>query len=556
MGTYLTYEELNNGVPCSIQSFRNLLGKYQPSKVLYLCSLINCLTRKWYGAVDLRAHDDLASVAFKPALLDYIHSHPDGPKRVLFHRLQTLFVAKEAVLHGNEEGIDPLNTPHWGDLGEVFIMANDHLHLDQLKERNQTLRRLTQYLSINEYSFPCDVRALLARGNLTLTRFIPSSGDVNIRELFQKASGISLDQFRVMCLGLICQYLALDGEAYKREKNQFLIGPGFFRATTIPQGTVDRFLKEMSSDSHELKSIFKERNAGALDFTPFRDRPLIRIGNGYFPVDMKFLVEKLEAGVFWKTNAFVDQRGRSSLHSAWGKGFEAYSNWLLDHSMDGKINVLHKTPTYQDSKNQVTDAIVVCGNNAIFIECKIAMIRSETKYGGNPAHLADEIYRKFVQSDERPQGLKQLATAINAVFNKKHPRVVSGVDLSRIVRVFPVILTKDSIGGSIGLSKYLRDFFKPEIRHESLNVVVAPIFCLSVDQLEEISDVLASTSLAELLQGWWRRDRTLGLNFLMASDTGVRTQSRSLTNALMDAMNELFEETMRCFPEFKGAEIE
>jgi len=552
MGTYVTYEELNNGGPCSIESFREFLSKYQRSKVLFVCALFNCLTRKWYGAIDKKAHDELASVAFKPTLLEYMNSDPDRPRRIIFHRLQVLFVAKEAAIHCSEEGIDPLNTPHWGDLGKAFLMANDLIHTE-IEERNPTLRKLTQYISVAEYSFPSDLRSILARCNLTLTRFIPSSSDLNIPDLFERASGLGLNDFRIMCLGVLTQYFELDGEAYKKNKSEFLVGPDFFRSTTIPQEKVDLFLHEMSFDPNELKAMFEKRNGGRLDFTPFRNRPLIRIDRSYFPIDIQFLVEKLEAGPFWRIHSFVEQKRKLALHSAWGKGFESYTNWLFSHSTDGNINAFHKTPTYQGSKNQVTDNIIVCGNEAIFLECKIAMMPVEAKYSGNSTMLAEELQKKFVESGERVQGLKQLAIAINNVFSKESPRSVNGLDLSKIHTVYPVILTRDSIGGSVGLSKYLREDFKAHVKHKSLSVVVTPLFCLSIGQLEEISDVLGKTSLAELLHGWWRTDRTLALNFLMASDTQVRNQSRTLNSALIEAIDELFDETIKYFPDVKGA---
>lgn len=554
IGTYVTYEELF-GARSSIESFRELLKKYQRSKILYLCALINCLTRKWHGAIDRRAHDELASVAFKPALQEYMATGQDQPKRILFHRLQTLFIAKEAALYGVDEGIDPLNTPHWGGFGEAFLMANDHLHL-QLIEPNKKLRRLTEYQSLNEYTSPYDLRAILARGNLALTKFLPPPSEIDVRQLFERASGLTLDEFRVMCLGIMTQYLALDDEAYKKDKSRFLFGPGFFRETTLSQVTVDTFLREMSYDSKELESIFSTQNQGPLDFTPFRDKPLIRIDQAYFPIDMRFLVEKLETGVFWKVNASVDQKGSASLHSAWGRGFESYGNWLLDQTTVGNANALHKSPIYEDTTTQVTDTIIVCGNKAVFLECKTAMMRSETKYGGNAATLAAEIYKKFVESGERPQGVSQLAMAINSVFDKAHPRLVKGVDLSNIIRVYPVILTKDSIGGSFGLSSYLRDFFKPKIKDKSLSVDVAPLFCLSIDHLEEFSDMLGDLSFAELLNRWWRKDRTLGLNLPTAFWTTATLKTRKLPNALIEAMTELFDETMTYFPQFNPSSME
>lgn len=127
MGTYVTYQGLNDREVCSLDGFHRLLSRYQRSNVLYLWGLINCLTRKWHGAIDKTAHDELTSVAFKPALLEYLAAHPDNPRRVVFHRLQALFIAKEAAISCSEDGVDPLNTPHWGGMDEVFVMANDLL---------------------------------------------------------------------------------------------------------------------------------------------------------------------------------------------------------------------------------------------------------------------------------------------------------------------------------------------------------------------------------------------------------------------------------------------
>ena len=82
------------------------------------------------------------------------------------------------------------------------------------------------------------------------------------------------------------------------------------------------------------------------------------------------------------------------------------------------------------------------------------------------------------------------------------------------------------------------------------------MFCLSIDQLEEMSDVLGDISFADLLDGWWRNDRTLGINFPAGSGTGSRGQSRTLPTALIEAMSDLFDETMTYFPKFNTSNIE
>lgn len=74
---------------------------------------------------------------------------------------------------------------------------------------------------------------------------MPLITELNIPDLFEKASGLALDDFRFMCLGILVQYFDLDGVAYKKDKKVFLIGPDFFRSTTVPQEKVDLFLKEL-----------------------------------------------------------------------------------------------------------------------------------------------------------------------------------------------------------------------------------------------------------------------------------------------------------------------
>jgi hypothetical protein len=79
-------------------------------------------------------HDDLLSMAFLPDdanRFKTIISKSTEPIFV-FHRLQILFIAKQAVMNCRDDGkvVDPSNHPQWRGLGLAFLMANDLLHFE------------------------------------------------------------------------------------------------------------------------------------------------------------------------------------------------------------------------------------------------------------------------------------------------------------------------------------------------------------------------------------------------------------------------------------------
>ena len=96
---------------------------------------------------------------------------------------------------------------------------------------------------------------------------------------------------------------------------------------------------------------------------------------------------------------------------------------------------------------------VVCGSDAIFIESKGATFSAAAKYGGDPELLQAEIEVKLIK------GLKQLASAIVKVFDRKNPEAVSGADLSKIRRIFPVLVTRDDIGAAIYINYYFQQIY-------------------------------------------------------------------------------------------------
>jgi len=114
------------------------------------------------------------------------------------------------------------------------------------------------------------------------------------------------------------------------------------------------------------------------------------------------------------------------------------------------------------------------------MEYKSSMFRADTKYSGDHQALAKEIENKFVfdQDANKRKGVSQLAEAVRKLFTLDNPVSLSGIDLRDIKRVYPYLITLDSIGGTIGISPFLDTFLEAQLnRQDFRQLELRPLFC-------------------------------------------------------------------------------
>jgi hypothetical protein len=112
--------ELVNGKPATIAEFRTELSKYNRTSVLSLCPYLNFMFEWLQFQKDSNYYARLVASSFPPLWAGQFLMMGRPP----FHRRQCLFVAKEALLHCTEAGIDPRKESHLGDFGRVLLMAS------------------------------------------------------------------------------------------------------------------------------------------------------------------------------------------------------------------------------------------------------------------------------------------------------------------------------------------------------------------------------------------------------------------------------------------------
>jgi hypothetical protein len=240
---------------------------------------------------------------------------------------------------------------------------------------------------------------------------------------------------------------------------------------------------------------------------------------------------------------------KERLHRLWGAIFEEYVNWILRESVDNKLNILHESPIFEDNGEQVCDAIVICGSEAAFLEYKGATFTARAKYSGDIELLTGEIDKKLAHEDDK-KGVYQLSRSITDIFRRSSPRRIKGIDISKIAFIYPVLVTRDSLGGSIFLSWYLNTHYKRKINRKLIRPFIStPLFCMSVQGIEELSGYLKEASMTSILYAWYKKDPQLISTYLAVDNSVTRQIGQRSNKGLDQALDKLWDDaTNLLFP--------
>ena len=532
--TYLPYSEFNDGRKCTRDEFRSTLSRFSRNRVLYICSVINAILKSWEGHLDREAHDEVVQSAFPPEMANPLIAlgRSEARPRAVFHRQQILFVAKEALACCKEQGVDPFRLRYLGGLGIVFLMANDLLPFDY-PEANSTdeklINTLAEFIPIMEYSGWLSFENKIVRSHLMLTQFLNPLRDhadfIDIPSRFEQLTGTSSAQYQALCFAALSKYMRMDLASYRANPQGFLLPRTFFQNTALSQDRVDRFLEDLSQTPQNLRTAFEKRDHGANDFTWFRDKPLLRDGPSFYSLDTAFLAEKIETGPFWRVhNSLGTSQEKQKLHRFWGVVFESYMNWLLARCVEGRNNIFYADPRYSsDPTTQVCDALIMCGPSVVLLEYKGSTFTAAGKYSGDRELLAEEIESKLIGTEENKKGIRQLANAVCRLFGKGSKDSVEGLDLSTTRTIYPVLVTRDDLGGALLINILLNRRFQKLFNKKRVRPrIVTPLFFLSADAVEHISAYLREASLARILEARYRADRTLMSTFLAVDNSVLR----------------------------------
>jgi hypothetical protein len=441
----------------------------------------------------------------------------------VFHRRQLLFLMKLAIEHCPVVGRDVLETPP-GPFGTILLMANDHLHhrLVPFPEAegddfDKISRLVAEFLPVTEYG-GFTVGNKLTRAFLMMTKYSAQLREhpdyIDVPAEYERMTGISLRDYQVLTIGLMARIMSLISlETLRKNPEVAAIRPVDFHQTQISHATIEAFFREFADTSENILDSLQQarhdgHDYGANDLTAFRKKPLITEGHASLTSDVNFVVERFETGPYWRVN-YISRETGDKLRRFWGSVFEVYVNDLTKAHASNFI----PDPRLLDNQNeQLCDGVVVEGDSLVIMEYKASMFTADAKYSGDYIKLREEIAKKLVRdsAERSKKGVEQLAAAIKSLFSDPSRTVVSGLDVSRIKRVYPLLLTLDDLGSSLLISRllnfYFKDVFNPS---EFQGIEVKPLLCTDIETFEGVVPHLAEKPLSWFLQHWLDEDPLL-----------------------------------------------
>lgn len=500
-----------------MQELVSILHSYSRDSVVSLSSFIGILLKLWeQGSYDLARYDHLISCAFEPIRGDWYKFAARLPEpEFVFHRRQLLLITKLAARYCPPVGTDVWKAPP-GFFGTILLMANDHFHYGlsteaKLDDFDKVKRLFAELIPVGEGAgFRAEYRIVRSHLMLKYASQLCNHADfTDIAVEFQKARGLPLADYQALCFCLFAKCATLSLENLERGASAFAFAAQNFHATAIPKESVSLFLEEITTTPESLASRVRQRDYGPNDFTELRKRPVMSTSLGYLPFDIPFLIEKFESGPYWAVNDIGKYVG-DRLRRFWGVVFEAYMNDLLSDSLHGTGAVFVPDPRRADDPaRQICDGLILQDDSLVVLEYKASMFSAETKYSGNHNLLVDEIEKKLVhdRAESKKKGVEQLADAVAQLFGDETSTVVGDLDLSRVTRVYPLLVTLDGIGGSLLMSRLLNHYFlRFTVDRKFSRVEVKPLLCTDVENIEEVSGRFQSMGLAGFLEFWLSKD--------------------------------------------------
>lgn len=539
--TYLSYREINNGTASTLEEFRSRLSGFPMQPLLRACSVFNTRLASWVGEYDFDFHSALVRAAFPPDVAERMIA----TNRLAFHRHQLLFAAQEALrLCNNTE--KAISGPYMGGLGTVLLMASDHLSQptpEIVRSADDIVQIVCSFIPTHEANGLNSYLMKMARSQYMLSRFIEPLRATglffDVHAMFQQTTGIPLEVYQAMLFAALARFGKFDKLRTSTEPADFGIPKTWFRTTSVSEDTVESFLREVAATSQDLSQKVREKSPRANDFTAFKDKPILREPEYSFPIDMAFLAEKFDSAPFWRihNDCLSTKSERDNFHSFWGHVFEGYMNWLLGESFLTQVNRLVPDPRFAcNTDQQVCDAVILCDRTAILVEYKGSTFTAAGKYGGDAGPLKKEMEEKLVGTEAAAKGVRQLVRATERLCRFEDNRAISGLDLSGVTTLVPLIITRDDLGSVFGMNAYLNRRFQ-ELRLEKHTWrAVTPLFCLSADDVEKISPYLSDTSLSAILEARYRSDKPLMGSLLLLANRVLDRKGERKPTILLDTI--------------------
>ena len=528
VGAYITASDI--GFPNSIEDLTKILRTLNSEAVLVILAGINYLIQH---SENLPATEIAFQQAFCSRILREQIAYKNPTGRFIFGRQSTLRLLTEvACLFDVHSKSDMNQTEVKNKLARSYLIVNglseaeepDSLNdLEVYGENEQAaLRRdvMVDFIPLWEYRIrPLSSRGnneLLVRAYELLRRLEKTNTNVDVNRIFCQATGLTLRNYYHLILLVVSKYLNLSVQEILEGEESLFID---FKGAPDLKPLYDKLLPHDCISVNTLAAKAAKSTSLRNEFRLWRRYPLVKITEDRIVcVDISFLLDKLQNGIFWIIRDQLEKRKKGDgqkIISLWGDVFEDYAASIVKRGINSQTPSMEKcilNPQYiGKSENECTD-IAVCSNDTlILLECKAPLLKAEVKFSGNFGKLRREIQTKLVQTRSehgrtKIKGVVQLWNAIQTLghTNKKKRRRVEGIEISKVKKIYPILVLSDPVFGAPCMNWFLNSEFQRFVNRNALknHLEIMPLTVLTIDHLEQLEPCLNDTPFYTHLDRW------------------------------------------------------
>ena len=513
------------GHPSSEEDLSQILHTFNYTDILFILARINLLLQSREDF--FRSERCLQENFCSPILLNTISVSRELSRNIIFNRESTLRLFDKSVRISDPHSPRAPDATYDAryDLAKCYLIANgllegEHPNFGENlteEERNALLAALIPSFEYRRDSSPgAHIKYSLVRSKELLEGLQRrTSSTFDMDAIFSQATGLSLQDYQYLVLSILSVSLSyslkdvLDGSEIFVDTQRF--------PDLIP--LYDRLLQHTCIPIDELALAIETTPSIPNEFLLLRKYPLMKIAeNRIVCIDIGFLLEKLETGIFWiiRDQLESEEAGKGKeIIALRGQVFEDYAASIIKRALSDTAACTERyiiSPKY-DHKEQAecTDIAVLSDDTLILLECKAPLLSAKTKFSGDFCNLYDGIKCNAIK------GVEQLWTAIQTLghTDATQRRRVEEIDIPQVRKIYPVLVLSDRMFSFPFMNRFLDSEFQRLVTYNDLqeHLEIMPLTVLTIENLESLEPYLSDTPFHAHLDDWITQFYSINTSF-------------------------------------------
>ena len=273
------------------------------------------------------------------------------------------------------------------ELGKCYLIANGLSNAEPIafgseltdEQRKDLMVELMPSLEYAMYSSPWHlIKKSLVRSEKLIARLQCPDLKFDANHSFFEASELTLHEFQHLVYGMLCVPLTFD----LAEISGGTVG--FIDTSPSPKLTklYDKLLRHTCISIDNLAIEAKNTPSPPDAYLFWRKYPLVKISNNQIIcVDIGFLMDKLETGLFWVLrNQLKDEKEgkEKEIFDLRGPVFQDYAGAIIQRGIDAlaptRVETCIISPKYNQSEDECTDIAVYSHETLVILECKASCL--------------------------------------------------------------------------------------------------------------------------------------------------------------------------------------